>query len=392
MSDDISLIPQERIENLNETLSNVQPKLSSVNAGAGINITEEEGIVKISGTSSAPAWGQVTGTLSNQTDLQNALDDKQDELVSGTNIKTINNVSILGSGNIDIQGGGSYTAGTGIDITNDVISVEGVKDQRNTSTAIKIWTGTKAQYDALLPTSTTYYAWNGTVTIYTTSSTPSIGDNVYTYYNGVMVKQSDEFSITNIGSSWIALMNNIDSPFNRNSSGDVTITSSGSIDANTLYNITDDTDVSLTILEALYPVGSVYITTANTCPLSTLIAGSTWVQETSRVLVEKKEPTDSDPTWYNLYSDGWCIQGGKNIRGDTITLPKPFKDTNYSIATNCESSAQSQISSTAQEVTASSFSIWAYAGGSGFVGAVISWHACGYTSIITSHKQFRRTA
>lgn len=48
-------------------------------------------------------------------------------------------------------------------------------------------------------------------------------------------------------------------------------------DPNTLYNITDDTDVSLTILETLYPVGSVYITTANTCPLSTLIAGSTWV-------------------------------------------------------------------------------------------------------------------
>ena len=34
------------------------------------------------------------------------LDDKQDKLVSGTNIKTINNTSLLGSGNIDIQGGG----------------------------------------------------------------------------------------------------------------------------------------------------------------------------------------------------------------------------------------------------------------------------------------------
>jgi len=33
------------------------------------------------------------------------VDDKQDTLVSGTNIKTINNTSILGSGNIDIQGG-----------------------------------------------------------------------------------------------------------------------------------------------------------------------------------------------------------------------------------------------------------------------------------------------
>jgi hypothetical protein len=48
---------------------------------------------------------------------------KQATLVSGTNIKTINNTSILGSGNIDIQTGGNYTAGTGIDITNDVISV-----------------------------------------------------------------------------------------------------------------------------------------------------------------------------------------------------------------------------------------------------------------------------
>ena len=57
------------------------------------------------------------------------LDEKQETLVSGTNIKTINNTSILGSGNINIQGGGSsYTAGDGIDITNDVISVTGKAD------------------------------------------------------------------------------------------------------------------------------------------------------------------------------------------------------------------------------------------------------------------------
>lgn len=49
---------------------------------------------------------------------------KQDALVSGTNIKTINNESILGSGNITISGGSSYTAGDNIDITNDVISVD----------------------------------------------------------------------------------------------------------------------------------------------------------------------------------------------------------------------------------------------------------------------------
>ena len=46
---------------------------------------------------------------------------KQDNLVSGTNIKTINNTSLLGSGNINIDDI-SYSAGTGIDITSNVIS------------------------------------------------------------------------------------------------------------------------------------------------------------------------------------------------------------------------------------------------------------------------------
>lgn len=52
-------------------------------------------------------------------------DGAQRILVSGVNIKTINNQSLLGSGNINISGGGggSYTGGTGITITaNDEIN------------------------------------------------------------------------------------------------------------------------------------------------------------------------------------------------------------------------------------------------------------------------------
>ena len=91
--------------------------------------------------------------------------------------------------------------------TDDELQTIGVINQNDTTTAIKTWTGTKAQYDA------------------------------------IVIK-----------------------------------------DANTLYNITDDTDVSLTILEALYPVGSIYITTNDACPLSTLIAGSTWVLVSSGIV------------------------------------------------------------------------------------------------------------
>lgn len=43
---------------------------------------------------------------SGKTEIQTALGTKQDTLVSGTNIKTVNNESLLGSGNITIQGGG----------------------------------------------------------------------------------------------------------------------------------------------------------------------------------------------------------------------------------------------------------------------------------------------
>lgn len=66
----------------------------------------------------------------------NNWNNKQDLLVSGTNIKTINNTSLLGSGNIEIQSGGTYSAGTGIDITNNVISntITSYNDLSNTPT------------------------------------------------------------------------------------------------------------------------------------------------------------------------------------------------------------------------------------------------------------------
>ena len=47
-------------------------------------------------------------------------------------------------------------------------------------------------------------------------------------------------------------------------------------DPNTLYNITDDMSVPQTILETLYPVGSLYIGKMSTCPLASLIPNSTW--------------------------------------------------------------------------------------------------------------------
>lgn len=54
------------------------------------------------GAAPAPAWGDITGTLSDQTDLDAALSGKQATLVSGTNIKTVNGNSLLGSGDLAV--------------------------------------------------------------------------------------------------------------------------------------------------------------------------------------------------------------------------------------------------------------------------------------------------
>lgn len=55
-------------------------------------------------------------------------------------------------------------------------------------------------------------------------------------------------------------------------------------DANTLYNITDDANPTLSILEMLYPVGSIYIGTMSDCPLQTLGVGTWQLVATDRVL------------------------------------------------------------------------------------------------------------
>lgn len=70
------------------------------------------------------------GDLTNyytKTETNTLLGGKQDTLVSGTNIKTINNESILGSGNIDIQGGSitidsSFNRDSENAISNKVVS------------------------------------------------------------------------------------------------------------------------------------------------------------------------------------------------------------------------------------------------------------------------------
>ena len=85
-------------------------------AGTGILITNNGSsqitITNTGGSGGTVNWGAIGGTLSSQTDLQNALNAKQGLLVSGSNIKTINGTSLLGSGDITISSGGVSSVNT----------------------------------------------------------------------------------------------------------------------------------------------------------------------------------------------------------------------------------------------------------------------------------------
>ena len=88
-------------ETFNSTIANYALKTELPTALS--QLTNDEGFVTIQ---------EVQSELENyvsENELETQLAGKQDTLVSGTNIKTINGQSLLGSGNITIQGGGGGT-------------------------------------------------------------------------------------------------------------------------------------------------------------------------------------------------------------------------------------------------------------------------------------------
>ena len=50
-----------------------------------------------------------------------------------------------------------------------------------------------------------------------------------------------------------------------------------------------------------------------------------------RELTASKAATENDPSWYNLYSDGWLEQGGTVVAPQTVTLVKNFASTDYEV-------------------------------------------------------------
>ena len=99
------------------------------------------------------------------------------------------------------------------------------------------------------------------------------------------------------------------------------------------------------------------------------------------------ETWQSGTSWYRIWSDGWIEQGGKYTRASatnwstTITLFKPYKNTNYNISISSAGLAGDKLGEhgeNIENVTTTSFAYYFYTGASGDGTTSFYWVACGY--------------
>lgn len=101
----ISTATQTALNGKQDTISDLATIRSGASAGATA-LQPNDNISELNNDAGYITNSALTG-YATESYVTTAISGKQDTLVSGTNIKTINNQSLLGSGNIDIQGGGS---------------------------------------------------------------------------------------------------------------------------------------------------------------------------------------------------------------------------------------------------------------------------------------------
>lgn len=83
---------------------------------------------------------------------------------------------------------------------------------------------------------------------------------------------------------------------------------------------------------------------------------------------------DDAGTWFRVYPDGWCEQGGiiYATTSSVVNFLKPFRDTLYTLQLTCIAKAASDQNWSASARTNTSFT---YSNTESFAA---SWYACGY--------------
>lgn len=86
-------------------------------------------------------------------------------------------------------------------------------------------------------------------------------------------------------------------------------------------------------------------------------------------------------SWYRVYSDGWCEQGGKTSQqahsGITINLLKPYANANYTITISTQNLTSNVHTTNVSNITASAFKVTSNYGGTDSTG-IVAWMTSGY--------------
>lgn len=154
------------------------------------------------------SWGSISGTLSSQIDLQTALDAKQDDLVSGINIKTVNGSSVLGGGNLVVSGGGVHLPlKQGAKYTNQQVSMF----SNATTSQAQMVTPNQMSFAPFLPANS--YTFNR-IDIGVTVASASSTFRVLIYSDNDGIPQNKLYESANIdGSTTGQKIINLTSPF-----------------------------------------------------------------------------------------------------------------------------------------------------------------------------------
>lgn len=164
-----------------DTINNIESK---IDLSDYVTTDELEGYAKIEAIPSLEGYAKKSD-LPNFDEFAKSEDipsvtDKQDKLISGTNIKTINNQSILGSGNITIGGGSSVTVDTSMSSTStNPVQNKVVKNYIDSNCNIPVETTTSTSKQL---TPNKYCKWANTPTSITITLATPTNSNILNNY------------------------------------------------------------------------------------------------------------------------------------------------------------------------------------------------------------------
>lgn len=144
------------------------------------------------GTGGDANWGNIGGNISDQTDLQELIDTKQAKLISGQNIKTINGNNIMGEGDLIISGsGGADWGNIGGTLSNQTDLVN-ILEQKVNSTQLAT-VATTGDYNDLTNTPVIPSAYVLPPATTTTLGGIKVGEGLSITSNGVLNANAQQY-------------------------------------------------------------------------------------------------------------------------------------------------------------------------------------------------------